>query len=463
MSLKTIHFAGAALAALAISGVAAAETAPAKAAAPAKHAKHHAKHVKHVASAKNAEVEALKAQVAALTARIDAMGSLQARVDADAAAVQSAQSSAAAANAKVDAQQRVIDTLPAQVEKTVVAKTPKPKPSWADNTSVNGRMYFDFSNVTMKNAGTKAQPTGSGFDIKRFYTGVDHKFNDVFSANVTTDVTYNSGAGNVEVFVKKAYLQAKVNDLLTVRAGSADMPWIPFAEEQYGYRFVEQTVTDRTKFGNSADWGVHALGNLGPIVSYAVAVVDGGGYKNPQRSSGVDVEGRLTASMNGFTGALGGYSGKLGKDVQGAPAKHTAERFNALLGYANKKFRVGGEYFYATNWTAVTSTQTDKAEGYSVWGSFNFTPKHSVFAKFEETKPNKTTVSTKKEDYWNVGFNWEPIKIVDLALVYKHDKIQDGNMAVGEIAAPGGNLGGSGVVGTKGTFDEVGVFGQLRW
>ena len=31
-------------------------------------------------------------------------------------------------------------------------------------------------------------------------------------------------------------------------------------EGVYGYRYVENTLVDRIKFGNSADWGVHVLG-----------------------------------------------------------------------------------------------------------------------------------------------------------------------------------------------------------
>ena len=41
--------------------------------------------------------------------------------------------------------------------------------------------------------------------------------------------------------------------------------------------------------------------------------------------------------------------------AQAAVTYHRANRFNALVGYKTDMFSVGGEYFYAENWNAVTS------------------------------------------------------------------------------------------------------------
>lgn len=445
MTLKSSLFSGVAVLAAVALTAGAAEAAP----------KHHKKAAVAAAPAASAaEVEALKAQVAALTARLDQLTQSQAKTEEAAASNEQIQTAIVTSMA---AQSTAISEMPAKVQKDVITNLPKSKNVWAETTSVNGRMYFDLSHIEQKTNGVKANPTGDGFDIKRFYVGIDHKFNDTFSANITTDASFNSGTGNVEVFIKKAYLQAKVNDMLTVRAGSADMPWIPFVEDIYGYRFVEQTLTDRTKFANSADWGIHGLGKIGPYVSYAVAVVDGAGYKNPSRSSGVDVEARVSAKVQDFTVAVGGYTGKLGQETQALPSKHTAERFNVLAAYTTSTVRLGVEYFSATNWTAVTNTLADKADGYSVFGSYAFTPMVSVFGKFEEVKPRKSTVSSAKDNYFNIGINFEPVKIVDLSLVYKRDKVDALAFSTGN-----GTIGANGV-GKNGSYDEIGLFGQLRW
>jgi hypothetical protein len=407
-------------------------------------------------TAEQAQIEALQAQVQALTARLDAAEAASQSAQAQAA---DAQTQAAAAAAQAQAAQaqtsQQIQTIPAQVQ-TAVAALPKPKTSWADSTTISGRMYYNLSNIEQKSNGNKVAPSGLGFDIKRFYVGVDHKFNDVYSANLTMDFQYSSAISSTEFFIKKAYLQAKYSDALTLRLGATDLPWIPFAEDVYGYRFVEQTVSDRTKFGTSSDWGVHALGNFaGGKISYQLSLVDGAGYKAPLRSKGMDIEGRVSAKLDNFVFGVGGYSGKLGKDIQGGvPTFHTATRFNALAAYVTKKFRIGGEYFSTEDWTTVTSPISDSSKGYSVFGSYYFTPQISAFGRYDWVKPNEDTAPNKKDNYFNIGIDYQPTKIVDFALVYKRDEVERGTLSTGN-----GTIGGA----KNGTYDEIGLFGQVRW
>jgi hypothetical protein len=417
---------------------------------PVHHKAHRASAAESLAARQAAEIEELKAKVDSLSERLLATEQRQSQVQA-----QAAQAQASAQAAQAQAANEVL-TIPTEVRTQVAAATPKPRPSWADNTQVSGRMYFDLTSLEQKSNGAKVAPSGVGFDIKRFYVGVDHKFNDTWSANVTTDVAYVSAEGLTQVYIKKAYLQAKLSDAAIIRFGSADLPWIPFAEDVYGYRFVENTLSDRSKFGTSADWGVHATGKLaGGLFNYAVAVVDGAGYKNPVRSKTMDIEARANLDYDNFILAVGGYSGKLGKEVQGGPATpHTANRLNLLAAYVDKKFRVGAEYFAASNWNTVTSVASDKSDGYSLFGSYNFTPEISAFGRWDRVKPSKTLKPSEKDNYFNLGLNWEPVKIVDLALVYKRDKVDNGL-----FSTTNGTIGGT----AQGTYDEIGLFGQLRW
>ena len=204
------------------------------------------------------------------------------------------------------------------------------------------------------------------------------------------------------------------------------------------------------------------------MISYAVAVIDGAGYRevsgtqNAPRTATLDVEGRVSAKWYDFTLGLGGYSGRLGKNAGTvfnagfAPVTfRDASRFNVLLAYTGGPFRAGVEYFSATNWTAVTNKTTgDKADGTSVWGSWNFDPQFTVFGRYDTEKPTKTTAPAKKDNYFNIGLQYEPVKIVDLSLVYKRDKVDNGTLSTGN-----GTIGGS----LGGTYDEFGLFGQFRW
>jgi hypothetical protein len=300
---------------------------------------------------------------------------------------------------------------------------------------------------------------GTQTELKRFYLGVDHQFNDIFSGNITPDIDSVVGTSGSTIgkglYVKKAYLQAKFNKALVVRLGASDLPWVPYAESLYGYRHIENTLADRTKFGTSADWGVHVSGQFADgLVSYQVSAVDGAGYRDPKFTKTIDVEGRVSLAYKGFNAGIGGYTGKLGKDQQGAVTYHSASRLNALLAYKTKLFTIGGEYFQAKNWTQVTSPVADKAIGYSLFTSVNPMDKVSVFGRYDWVKPRKDTVNSFKDRYFNVGIQYSPAKIVDLALVYKRDKAVNGILSTSN-----GNIGGS----IDGTYDEFGLFAQFRF
>jgi hypothetical protein len=328
-----------------------------------------------------------------------------------------------------------------------------------ESTTVSGKMFADFTNVDLTNDGVDSAANGTGIDVKRFYLGITHNFDEVWSANATTDFNYVGNDGETQVFIKKAYVQARLSDAFIARLGSADLPWVPMVEDIYGFRWVENVIIDRLKFGTSADWGVHGGGKFADgVVNYAVSVVNGAGYKNPTRSSSMDLEARVGfMPIKGLTVAIGGYTGKLGKDVEGSPtpALHTAERLDALVAYAAGPLRLGAEYFQAKNWNQVTTAATDKADGYSAWASYNFTPMWGVFARGDSAKPSKDLNSDLKDKYFNVGVVSHPRKNIDLALVYKDEKVDGG----GAISTSNGTIGGL----IEGKYQEVGVWAQVAF
>ncbi|HEY1070858.1 MAG TPA: porin [Thermomonas sp.] len=129
-------------------------------------------------SAPNAQdIAELKAQIAALQAQIQ---NLEERTDA--------QSDVNVAQAKTNEQ---LDDL-AGLKKLV------------NDTKISGRLYYDLTNIDDTSKGVKTDKSGFAFDIKRFYLGVDHKFNDQWSMNLTTDFQYSSAIGATEIYLKKA-------------------------------------------------------------------------------------------------------------------------------------------------------------------------------------------------------------------------------------------------------------------
>jgi hypothetical protein len=323
----------------------------------------------------------------------------------------------------------------------------------AESTTIGGRFFIDLTDVTLKNDGVKQPSEGYGVDVKRGYVIVQHSFDKTWSANLTTDFNYVANDGETNLFIKKVYVQGKASDALIGRLGAEDTPWIPYVEDLYGYRYVEQVITDRLKFGTSSDWGLNAQGKtMNSRVNYSISLVNGGGYKNPTRSKGMDAEGRIGfMAFDGFTISLGFYNGKLGKDIEGSatPAVNTASRADALITYVKKSLRLGVEYFSADNWNQVTTVAKDKADGYSVWGSFDFSPKYGIFARADNANLSKTLNPALKDKYYNAGFAIHARKNVDFSLVYKHEDIDHGSWNTA-----------NGVIGGKNTgkYDEFGIW-----
>ena len=367
------------------------------------------------------ELAELKAQIAALQAQVE---NLEDRTNA--------QSDVNIAQAKTN---ESLDDV-ASLKKLV------------NDTKLSGRMYYDVSTIDDSSKGVKTDKSGFAFDIKRFYLGVDHTFNDKWSMNLTTDFQYSSAISSTEIYLKKAYVQYKYSDAFVVRAGATDLPWVPFAENAYGLRYVENTLIDRLKFGTSSDWGVHASGKLaGGSLEYAAAALNGNGYKNPSRSKSLDFEGRLSYAPNDkIVMGAGVYSGTLGKEKQTVNALHTANRVDFLAAYVSGNTRFGAEYFQAKNWNNVLTMASDKSSGWSLWGSVGLTSGGiTLFGRYDQSDLSKTLDPSLQDTYYNLGIEFPITKGVKLATVYKHTDQNN--------AARSKDL----------VTNEVGVWGEFRF
>ncbi len=329
-------------------------------------------------------------------------------------------------------------------------------PARAQDTKITGRVYADFTDKENKDdaTGVKSSDSGVGTDVKRFYIGVSHTFDSVWSASFVSDIG-DQGTKRYDLFVKKAYIQAKVSPQAIFQLGSADTPWIPFVEGLYGYRYVEQTLVDRFSFGNSADWGLHFLGKSGgnDLFNYQVSAENGRGYSNPARSKNVDFEGRFGIQpVPGLNLAIGGYTGKRGLETDAAPAQHTASRFDATVAYVNQTLRLGGEYVIANNYTTVASAATDKADGFSGWASFAFTPRVALFGRYDTFKPSQDLKPGLKDTYYNLGLELRVNKAFQASLAYKYDKVEGGTLSTGN-----GTIGSTSAL-SEGKYNEFGVW-----
>jgi hypothetical protein len=158
--------------------------------------------------------------------------------------------------------------------------------------------------------------------------------------------------------------------------------------------------------------------------------------------------------VKGLTLGVGGYSGKRGNETDAVPAKHTAERLDALVAYVTDRYRFGGEYFTADNWTTVTSTSEDSADGFSAWFAVGLDKANTktIFGKYETANPSKDLKPALEDTYFNLGLQWRLNKSLAAALVYKNEEVEGGTLGTGN-----GTI-GSGVAGEKGTYNEFGLW-----
>jgi hypothetical protein len=375
------------------------------------------------------------------------------------------------------------------------------------DTTVGGRVYFDVSHISLQNENASGlssdvPPTGTGFDVKRFYLIVDHKFNDIWSANLTTDAQFstaataqaatpsggtttvltngNTSGGVSEVYIKKLYVQGKFDDSFVLRVGATDLPWIPYLESFYGYRYVEKLALDRLGLGTTSDWGLNINGKSG-VFDYSASVVNGGGYKNPTRTKDVDFEGRIGVKpIEWLILAAGVYSGHLGQinASNSSFPSNTATRFDFVAAVNYEGWRLGAEYLNAKNFKTVNNLAasvygasaivtssgavpvSDKADGVSGWASYSFAAQWSVFGRYDQVKLSKDVAPSLKDTYFNLGMSYKPIKGLDFALVYKNEKVDNGSASLS-----GGNAGGSYTIGgansqRSGKFNEIGLYAQ---
>jgi len=328
------------------------------------------------------------------------------------------------------------------------------KPSKYPETKIQGRFYGDVTSREIKNDdGSKSDDSGVGIDVKRFYFTVTHAINETWSAQFQSDIG-DVGTKRYDVFVKKAYLQGKLSDAITLRLGSADTPWIPFEEGQYGMRYFEQTQVDSLGFGTSASWGLHMLGKLaGGKVDYQVSATNGRSYSDPKRNATLDWEGRVSFKpIGGLVIGVGGYTGKLGKDTKtNSPAMHTAERLNALINYKTDRFGIGGSYYEAKNWKNVTTVETDKADGYSIWAHFMAKDDLKIFGRYDSGNPSKDLAPDKELTYYNVGIEKKFNKVLSASLAYKYADTKGGGISTGN-----GSIGEGSEL--DGKYQEIGVW-----
>lgn len=284
-------------------------------------------------------------------------------------------------------------------------------------TRVSAQIFVNASQLDRD--GVVTDDEGLAMELKRTFITLDHRFNERWSAQVTTDVQWLRNSDPTDVWVRHAYLQRSFGNGSWLRLGNAPTPWIQAESQREGYRYVDPGLIARTKMGAPADYGVHGQYRQGDFV-YAASVVTGGGFQKPRLGNRADVEARVGwTPAKGVELAAGGYRGTRAQDAGSRPREHTAQRWNVMASWVGERSRVGAQYFRAEDWTRITKPGSDDQRGWSAWASYQFAPQYAVFTRHDETRMSLDIDPRTRERYDQVGVEWKPNKYLRLAMVGK--------------------------------------------
>ncbi|MGS1012959.1 porin [Rhodanobacter sp. UC4448_H15] len=314
-------------------------------------------------------------------------------------------------------------------------------------TTFNGKIFLDATHLNQYKNGKRTKLSPNGADLRRFYIDIDHRFSTIWSAHLTTDINWTRNQSPTDLWVKQAYLEGAFSKALVLRFGSAYLPWNSLVNSWYGYRYVEKEMINRLNYGVGADWGVHMLGKTGGEgqIQYAVSAVTGGGFKQPRTGDRADVESLVGWQPTKHSIiAIGGYDGKRALGGGNLPVYNTARRWDAMAAYADKRFRLGVQYFRATDWNQVRSPKGDRASGWSAWASVQLNPQWALFARHDRADTSELLDPARRERYTNFGLEWNVNRSLQLAAVYKRERLANASRALA-------------------SSNEVGVWAQIAY
>lgn len=301
----------------------------------------------------------------------------------------------------------------------------------------------------------------NGFDLSRIYFGAKVKFNEQWSAKITSDIeresdyaikpvdedgdgsidTYDiskvKDAGKYLVYIKYGYLDYVPFEFLGVRFGMIDTPWISYVDKSWNYRFVQKSLTDKNKMDTSADLGIALYGKFPmKLGNYMLGAYNGEGYKAPEENEGKSFHARLDftplkpleiKALENL--AIGGSFKYNNIDPD---AKHTYYLYTGLLSYFyqitdDMSISVGFEIATSEDVPSDEATTDEKIKGigYSGFGEFVFYKGLGIFGRYDYFDPNTKNDKKKNIGYQDetsyivAGLSYKPLKNVRFALDYQ--------------------------------------------
>lgn len=271
-----------------------------------------------------------------------------------------------------------------------------------DRTTIGGQWFLAYQN------GERDNNLVNQFLLRRGYINVKHKFDKMFSARLTQDISMDKegdGLGDVELRLKYCYLQTNLPEMPIlykpfIEFGLVHRPWLDFQQKTNYYRMQGTMFLERIKLMNSGGFGVTFMSFLGGEMdkeykinvnskyagkygSIAFGIYNGGGYHALENNLFKNFEGRITVRplpyiIPGFQVSYLGIYGK-GNIAQ----KPNFVVNNLMLSYETKYLVISGQYYFGRgNQSGSMINEHFKANnnmGYSGFAQLRYHEYHLAF------------------------------------------------------------------------------------
>jgi len=270
--------------------------------------------------------------------------------------------------------------------------------SWTDRVTVGGRIWVSWMGDL-----TEGRDLYNAFDVGRTYLQARARLTDHFRLGLTLDAprrvetvdgvtidddgvaTLRRTSRNLDTVVKHAY--GEIVDIgtkgLWLRFGMHGLPWVPYEEAQWTYRYQGTVLPDRQGYWSSTDLGV-SLGYDLPSRHFAVVIafVNGESWSSPESTKHKDLHARLTVRPLASHGGLGGLeaSGAVSLGTWGDGDDQARRRFLGQLAFRHPHGAVAFTYLATSDPVArmrgrhpsLANSPGDRANGagFSAWGWF---------------------------------------------------------------------------------------------
>ncbi|MBI3182281.1 MAG: hypothetical protein HYZ28_09075 [Myxococcales bacterium] len=334
----------------------------------------------------------------------------------------------------------------AEVKPPEVKPEPKKESPWTDRIKFSGKAYLRYSYEIDPNRANYNE-----FDVDRIYLTTDAKLTDdiVFSLTLEGGDLRESGTDYFDVATKGIYID--IQNLLmegtSLKLGQVNLPWVPYEEGVWGYRFQGTIFPDRTGYMTSTDLGGSFSAKLpSGYGNFQINVGNGEGWKKNEIGKRKEIHGRLTlnplASMKSLSGLFISGFGSIGYYDDAPAPMNNKRRYMVQLGYKQEgKGLIAAEYLLATDpadkmksrYPSLSQNAGNEASanGYSVFGMLNlgalmdgdYPTRWELIARWDHLDPD-SAVANNDVDLWIGGASYRWNKHLQSILDYERVRFQ---------------------------------------